>query len=744
MKVWLFGLALGCLQLACNDESLESPDAAEVFDSARPWTPPVNRRPSDAPVDEDARVFPSPDYNDRWPERRERSLDASRAPAMARCAQNPRHEGAALDRCAVTIGADCLVVFEVEAEQAPVSCDAICDDAAAECASAWEHRRPLTCATATTGRRAECSTPVRYGACQCTPTSPRDAGPPPDAAPPLPEVCLDPAARAEPGCTHCDHYCDQVLIDCPQIYACPAECMAACAEMNAGSRWEDTSACRARVALAGYCDEAGPEGGPSCSAEGTRARPLPLIFNEEGVASHWRSVTLSASGWYRLTLEETADLTILVSMSDPTEDGSERCDLPIALYRGDELTPIAVGSRDTHTHQCTDPFRYCAVISPALTRRVARLPPGEYFIHAVPERERWFEVEAIRSAPHRLGEVCDVPSEQWLNFEALFAPLYSACDEGLSCRCPEGTRWTCSERLGCHDLELPITDDDRLGSPTCIEDVCGDGIQGDTEDCDDGNEVEGDGCEACRIIPGPVGAACSEFDRRHACVEGTSCVNRICAVNRCGDGYVTEGEACDPRFDASGCVDCQIVPIPIGGTCRWHGFPCVDGAYCDDTEDRCVAHRCGDGLVNPPTEACDAGPDGGFWCDEACRLRPMVQATQNGCLAAPNVVFPPDAAWVARFDLDGYPDSVFFEFNLPRPSLVTVEFAHIDLTWHCTGPRIEWRDSDGRVLRTEAPECTRTAPIALGAGVHRLSVRRIRWRNYPAPLFIGINRVVLP
>ncbi len=109
--------------------------------------------------------------------------------------------------------------------------------------------------------------------------------------------------------------------------------------------------------------------------------------------------------------------------------------------------------------------------------------------------------------------------------------------------------------------------------------LCGDGIldtsQG--EECDDGNNVDGDGCQA-------------------------NCLNPIC-----GDSIVDlgEGETCDPPF----------VPQPPSG---------------NDCRDDCTF--CGDGILDPG-EACDDGNSTpGDGCENDCTITPTT-GDSDCCIA---------------------------------------------------------------------------------------------------------------
>ncbi|MEE8409098.1 MAG: hypothetical protein V3T05_05800, partial [Myxococcota bacterium] len=153
------------------------------------------------------------------------------------------------------------------------------------------------------------------------------------------------------------------------------------------------------------------------------------------------------------------------------------------------------------------------------------------------------------------------------------------------------------------------------GKEVCCEDVCqetcsdaqagcGDGELTTTEVCDDGNQVDGDGCsadcasdETCGngVVDTAVGEICEPAD-------GDSCTS--CAADCrssssspvCGDGRVCAGiEMCDDGW-ADACGSCNA-------TCTAPGS----------------GSTCGDGQTCPQTEACDDGNTaGGDLCSADC------------------------------------------------------------------------------------------------------------------------------
>jgi cysteine-rich repeat protein len=132
--------------------------------------------------------------------------------------------------------------------------------------------------------------------------------------------------------------------------------------------------------------------------------------------------------------------------------------------------------------------------------------------------------------------------------------------------------------------------------------LCGNGQLDPGEECDDANDVDGDGCDS------------------------------NCTVTRCGNGIVTGGEECDDgnQVSCDGCSsDCVIEEAYVCGdgivdpACE----ECDDGnnVSCDGCSENCqneVGYLCGDGMVNPDCgEECDDGnnvPCDG--CSEVCEI----------------------------------------------------------------------------------------------------------------------------
>ncbi len=121
-------------------------------------------------------------------------------------------------------------------------------------------------------------------------------------------------------------------------------------------------------------------------------------------------------------------------------------------------------------------------------------------------------------------------------------------------------------------------------SVVCVE-VCGDGIVDPAEPCDDGNLIEGDGCDtnctlsACGNGILSAGEDCDDgnFDAGDGC-------RANCTIEACGDGIVDPGEDCDDgNLDAGDCCDALCVAED--------GSPCSDTDACT-LSDICVGSVC--------------------------------------------------------------------------------------------------------------------------------------------------------
>ena len=140
--------------------------------------------------------------------------------------------------------------------------------------------------------------------------------------------------------------------------------------------------------------------------------------------------------------------------------------------------------------------------------------------------------------------------------------------------------------------------------------VCGDGTIGDTEDCDDGNTVNGDGCSS----------GCGYED-------GWSCTPRsisptVCAPI-CGDGIIVDSELCDDGV-SNGVCPAACSDLCTLNSCSPGGGPSCGDGICDagsgENLNTCPAD-CIAGGSTPGTcgtGTCDAGENPGN-CGEDCQ-----------------------------------------------------------------------------------------------------------------------------
>jgi cysteine-rich repeat protein len=121
--------------------------------------------------------------------------------------------------------------------------------------------------------------------------------------------------------------------------------------------------------------------------------------------------------------------------------------------------------------------------------------------------------------------------------------------------------------------------------------VCGDGSIDKSEVCDDGNNVDGDGCSAtCEF---EMGWDCSGADIT------------VCTA-KCGDGFLVGKEACDDgnNTKSDGCSD----------TCT------VDNGYaCTGAPSACTT-VCGDGILAGNEECDNKNATAGDGCSELCKV----------------------------------------------------------------------------------------------------------------------------
>lgn len=182
--------------------------------------------------------------------------------------------------------------------------------------------------------------------------------------------------------------------------------------------------------------------------------------------------------------------------------------------------------------------------------------------------------------------------------------------------------------------------------------TCGNGLVEGFEECDDGNDVVNDGCEpnckwSCRAnFDCNDGNACNGQEvchlESHRCVvatepleDGTSCdLGKVCLAGTCRPSCV-ESSDCEDLGVCAGeptCVSgaCAYAPLPNGTVCQFDldevGL-CLDGA--------CIPPECGDGFCFAPEDDENCYTDCGSCGDGVCTTgKENAQTCASDCPAA--------------------------------------------------------------------------------------------------------------
>jgi len=135
--------------------------------------------------------------------------------------------------------------------------------------------------------------------------------------------------------------------------------------------------------------------------------------------------------------------------------------------------------------------------------------------------------------------------------------------------------------------------------------ICGDGKVEGSEECDDGNNVDGDGCNAnCQdeycgdsVLQPGLGEYCDDGNN----IDGDGCSSTCEVEPYCGDGNLDRGEECDDgnNIDGDGCSStCELEEPSTVTACKWIDY---DGEGYDKDEPMSGVtvslQKCGDTVV---------------------------------------------------------------------------------------------------------------------------------------------------
>lgn len=243
----------------------------------------------------------------------------------------------------------------------------------------------------------------------------------------------------------------------------------------------------------------------------------------------------------------------------------------------------------------------------------------------------------------------------------------------------------------------PTSDETELEvrfEQVCTLASCGDGVVDPGESCDDGNQIQTDGC-----LPGCVLAHCGDGVIRSGSEEecddgntlsGDGC-NAVCLREWCGNGVLEGDEQCD-----SGDARSDTDPDACRLDCRYPS--CGDGVVdsfeaCDDanqsTTDDCVACRravCGDGHVQEDVEECDdANQVTGDRCNPDC-TEPIFEQSVTGFEVFPLPPLVPPVSFSGRLFLP-------FAFNFLGHAVTTIDASQAGVL--VFGPGSTSRDNAG-------------------------------------------------
>ena len=203
-----------------------------------------------------------------------------------------------------------------------------------------------------------------------------------------------------------------------------------------------------------------------------------------------------------------------------------------------------------------------------------------------------------------------VPPAEW-TCDAGFFGTEDGCDCGcgaLDPDCTDGTFAAC-EFDQCDDTTTQSVPS-QANPITCVANTCGDGVIEDAEECDDDDADAGDGCSA--TCADEDNFDCDRPDHGDTFFQG---LTSVCVAVVCGDRVINGEEECDDGnvVATDGCdAACLVVD---GFACGAAGAACHPVVCGDSLEDG--AEECDDGNATAG-DGCDAAclVEEGFSCGD--------------------------------------------------------------------------------------------------------------------------------
>jgi cysteine-rich repeat protein len=170
------------------------------------------------------------------------------------------------------------------------------------------------------------------------------------------------------------------------------------------------------------------------------------------------------------------------------------------------------------------------------------------------------------------------------------------------------------------------------------EPFCGDGTVDPDEECDDGNTVAGDGCDALCALECGNGTTEGDEQCDDGGVEPGDGCSPTCTVEECGNATVDFGEECDDGNTAAldGCDGACLLECGNGATEGAEECDDGDRESGDGCSSECLAEVCGNARVDSGEECDDGNTVASDGCDAACQAEEPASKAVRGCIAKLN------------------------------------------------------------------------------------------------------------